>query len=96
VEMTWRTFGGEFAGVYLALLRDRCCRDRIPLTKENLVEQLHLHIQRGIGYLVGDPRLTDLTSLIQLGTTAPLDCLSRSNGASGSECAGGRRLENAQ
>ena len=68
VEMTWRTFAGGYSDVYMALLSDRCHQDGIPLTKENLAEQLHLHLQRGIGYLGGDPRVTDIASLIRIGT----------------------------
>ncbi len=53
--MTWRTFAGELSEVYFGLLKYRCVEDGVELTRENLSEQLHLHIHRGIGYLVGNP-----------------------------------------
>jgi len=51
--MTWATFGGDQADVYLALLKTRCIQDNITPTDENLALQLKLHLHRGIGYLVG-------------------------------------------
>lgn len=51
VEMHWRTFGGSFADLYLAILKQRCKKDGMPLSDEVLAEQLRLHIQRGLGYL---------------------------------------------
>ena len=53
VEMTWKVFGGEYHEIYTALLKERCVRDNIELTKENLSEQFRLHIHRGIGQLSG-------------------------------------------
>ena len=53
VEMTWRTFGGEHADVYLALLKERCRADGLPLTEEELRSQFRLHLHRGISYLAG-------------------------------------------
>ena len=55
VEMTWRTFGGEYEGLYLALLKQRCQQDGIELTDENLATQFRLHLHRGIAQLAGDP-----------------------------------------
>jgi len=54
IEMTWHTFGGEYADVYLALLKRTCLVQGIEANKENLESQLWLHIHRGIGYLMGN------------------------------------------
>jgi len=64
VEMTWRTFGGEKADVYLALLKQRCHADGHGLQDETLSHQLRLHLHRGISYLAGDKSL-NIGKLIQ-------------------------------
>jgi DNA sulfur modification protein DndE len=72
IEMTWRTFGGEFADLYLALVEHRCYLDGLPRDDETVSEQFKLHLHRGIGYLFGDKSLTDigaLTSMAQIGAT---------------------------
>ena len=48
VEMTWRTFGGEYHKIYLALLKHRCYKDK----KTDLDKQFKLHLHRGIGMLI--------------------------------------------
>jgi len=63
VEMTWRVFAGEHGDIYWAMLRVRCKREGLPLDPETLAQQFRLHLHRGIGYLVGDPRLTDVGGL---------------------------------
>ena len=63
VEMTWRTFGGEFDEVYLALLKERCRQDGIELTNASLAKQFRLHLHRGIGYLADDPRVKSIAGL---------------------------------
>lgn len=64
VEMTWRVFGGDYAEIYMALLRERCKRDGLELTDTTLSEQFRLHLHRGIGYLAGDKNLVDIAALI--------------------------------
>jgi len=54
IEMTWKTFGGEYSEVYLALLKHACKKQGLDATKENLETLLWLHIHRGIGYLVSN------------------------------------------
>lgn len=51
VEMTWKTFGGEFQDVYLGLLKTRLIRDNIQLSNANLQKYFKLHLHRGISYL---------------------------------------------
>jgi DNA sulfur modification protein DndE len=66
IEMTWRTFGGEFADLYLALVEYRCHRDGLGTDEETVSEQFKLHLHRGIGYLFGDQSLKDIGVLTSL------------------------------
>lgn len=63
VEMNWRTFAGNHGDELWALMRYRCHVDGLPLDDESVAQQFRLHLHRGIGYLVGDPRVTDLPGL---------------------------------
>lgn len=63
VEMTWRVFAGDQGDVLWALVRFRCHTDGLDLDEETLANQFRLHLHRGIGYLVGDPRVTNVTGL---------------------------------
>jgi DNA sulfur modification protein DndE len=63
LEMSWKTFGGPYADVYLALLRERCRRDGLSLSDETLSMQFRLHLHRGIGYLSADRKLRNIASL---------------------------------
>lgn len=55
IEIDWRTFAGRHADLYLDLLCQRCVDDDLPVDQVSVQTQLHLHLHRGIGYLVGDP-----------------------------------------
>jgi DNA sulfur modification protein DndE len=66
VEMTWKTFASHWGDELWALLRMRVRADGLPLDEETLASQFRLHLHRGIGYLVGDPRVTDITGLLSL------------------------------
>ncbi len=68
VEMTWKTFGGPNAAVYLALLKTRCRNDRVELTPESLNQQFRLHLHRGIAYLAGNRGLQNIEDLAQVAT----------------------------
>lgn len=63
IEMTWRTFGGDNADIYLALIRIRCLRDGLDLADHTIADQLHAHIHRGISYLAGDPEVKAISGL---------------------------------
>ena len=63
VELTWRVFGGEYADVYMALLRDRCALDGADPDSDDLGRQFRLHLHRGIGYLAGDRNIRNITDL---------------------------------
>jgi DNA sulfur modification protein DndE len=64
VEMTWKTFAGQHGDIYLALLKQRCIADGIPLTEENVAQTLTVHLHRGIGYLGGHKELTTIEGLV--------------------------------
>lgn len=64
IEIAWRTFGGEYADVYLALVRDRCARDGLGVDDQTFSDQLHAHIHRGISYLAGDPDVKSISGLV--------------------------------
>lgn len=65
VEMDWQTFGGVHQELYLALLRQRCKRDGLPLDDETLASQFKLHLHRGIAYLAADRRIKDIAALVE-------------------------------
>ena len=71
VEMSWKVFAGPYGEVLWALLRQRCHSEGLPLDEETLAQQFRLHLHRGVGYLVGDPRLRDVSTL--LSTAALVD-----------------------
>lgn len=70
VEMNWRTFGGDYGDVLWALVKLRCYRDGLPLDEETLAQQFRLHLHRGIGYLVGDPRVKSAAGLASVALEA--------------------------
>lgn len=66
VEMTWRTFGGKEAELYMALLKMRCHEDGLPLDDESLGKYFKLHLHRGISYLAGDKNIKSVSDLLKL------------------------------
>lgn len=71
VEMTWRVFAGDYGDELWALMRYRCHIDRLPLDDDTVSQQFRLHLHRGIGYLFGDPRVTDVAGLATLALGEP-------------------------
>lgn len=65
IEMTWRTFGGEIAELFQALVRERCKEDGLGVDASVVNEQVRLHLHRGIGMLAGKKirGIADLTSM---------------------------------
>ncbi|MCL1076573.1 DNA sulfur modification protein DndE [Parashewanella spongiae] len=51
IEMTWKVFGGEFADIYMAMLKQRIYQDEGQLDKDKLSYFFKLHLHRGISYL---------------------------------------------
>lgn len=59
VEIEWRVFAGRIADLYFDLLRQRCVADGLEPDARTVQRQLLLHLHRGIGYLAGDPMLSN-------------------------------------
>lgn len=68
--IAWETFAGLDGDLLWGLLRMRCHTDGLPLDDETLAAQFRLHLHRGLGYLVGDPRVTDGAGIAGLITVA--------------------------
>lgn len=66
VEMSWRVFGGRYADLYLALVKERCLRDGLATDAENLSQQFRLHLHRGIAYLAANKNIRKIDDLIEL------------------------------
>lgn len=66
VEMTWHVFGGEHHELYLALLKQRCLRDRLDISSETLSRQFRLHLHRGIGYLAVPNKIRGVNDLVEI------------------------------
>ena len=66
VEMSWQVFGGEHNELYMALLKQRCVRDRLEISPESLNRQFLLHLHRGIGYLATPHRIKSIGDLVTL------------------------------
>ncbi len=69
VEMDWKTFGGPYGDIYLAMLLLRCHHDGVIATSDAVHDLLTIHVHRGIGFLTG-MRLQDVTEMIALATQA--------------------------
>lgn len=69
VEMTWRVFAGNQGDILWSLVRLRCHRDGFVLDEETVSNQFRLHLHRGIGYLIGDTRSSDIEGLVKLALT---------------------------
>ena len=64
VEMSWKVFGGAYHGIYLALLKERCKRDRLEISPDVLAQQFRLHLHRGIAQLAGDRNIKNISSFL--------------------------------
>lgn len=66
VEMSWKVFGGRYADLYLALMRERCVRDGLDAEPDTVAQQFRLHLHRGISYLAGNKDLRKIDDLVAL------------------------------
>jgi DNA sulfur modification protein DndE len=64
VEMSWKVFGGEYQGIYLAVLKERCKQDGFETSSQTLSHQLKLHLHRGITILAGDRSVRNIVGLL--------------------------------
>ncbi len=66
VEMSWKVFGGRYADLYLALVKERCLHDALGTDLETLTQQFRLHLHRGISHLASNRQLRKIDDLISL------------------------------
>lgn len=66
VEMNWKTFAGEYADVYLALLIQRAHEEARVASREVLSELVRIHITRGIGFLTARRQLNGINDLLEI------------------------------
>ena len=66
VEISWKIFGGRYADLYMALMKERCVRDGLGADHETVAQQFRLHLHRGISYLAGNKDLRSIDDLIAL------------------------------
>ena len=66
VEMSWRVFGGRYAEVYAALVKQRCLCDGLAVDDETLSDQFKLHLHRGIGYLANNRNIRKISSFASI------------------------------
>lgn len=66
IEMSWTTFGGEYADLYMIALKQRCHKDGLGTDKATLAAQFRWHLHRGIGYLSANPNIKQIEDLIAL------------------------------
>lgn len=66
LEMSWTTFGGEYAPVYEILILAWCLEKQLPTDDETLAKYFRLHLERGIAHLAGTNTLESLEGLLSL------------------------------
>lgn len=66
VEMSWKVFGGRYADLYMALIKERCVRDGLSVDSDTVAQQFRLHLHRGISYLSGNKELRSIDDLLAL------------------------------
>lgn len=66
VEMSWHVFSGDLHELYLAVLKERCVKDGLDCTPEQLNTQFRLHIHRGISYMATPGRISSIADLVGL------------------------------
>lgn len=66
--MSWQTFGGEYADIYEALMKQWCLKHKIPIDSQTLAKYFRLHLDRGISHLAGTGLITSLDDLIKKAT----------------------------
>ena len=71
IEMTWKVFGGAYATVYWAALRQRFFEDRKDsddsLSEQDLEREFYRHLHRGIGHLANIAQRPSLSDVVELG-----------------------------
>ena len=66
IEISWKTFAGEYADIYSALLVQRAHDDKRPPLREVLSEMARLHVTRGIGILTAYRQMDGISDLLNI------------------------------
>lgn len=66
VEMSWQTFGGEYADLYCVLVKAWCIRMDLPTDDETVDKYFKLNLDRGIKHLTGTRFINNLDDLLNL------------------------------
>jgi DNA sulfur modification protein DndE len=66
IEMTWKTFAGEYADMYLAMLTQRAHDESKPISREVLSELVRQHVVRGISSLTARRQMQGIADLLEL------------------------------
>ena len=59
VEMSWKVFAGEYADIYLAVLRQAYQKQIVSLDDINFADFVKLHLNRGISFFSSRQGLTN-------------------------------------
>lgn len=65
VDISWKTFAGEHADVYEALLAQRAHDDGRQISRETLSELARNHVVRGVGFLTARRQLSGISQLLK-------------------------------
>jgi DNA sulfur modification protein DndE len=66
VDISWKTFAGEHADAYVALLTQRAHDESRPVNREVLSELARVHVTRGIGFLTARRQLNGIADLLDV------------------------------
>ncbi|GIH97773.1 DNA sulfur modification protein DndE [Planobispora siamensis] len=66
LEMSWKTFSGEYGDIYLALIKHRCVVDGEEPSTEVVERTFSIHLHRGIAHLAGRTDLESMSDLMHL------------------------------
>ncbi|MBG0814640.1 DNA sulfur modification protein DndE [Planomonospora sp. ID82291] len=66
LEMSWKTFSGEYGDVYLALIKHRCVVDGEEPSPEVIEKTFSIHLHRGIAHLAGRTDLETVSDMLSL------------------------------
>lgn len=70
VEMSWKTFGGEHAEIFRALVLQRCVDAGDEPNDENVTRTFRLHLNRGLSYLRGNDDFRSLPGVLRAATAS--------------------------
>ena len=68
IEMSWKTFAGEYDAIYWALLLRRCEEEKTELSRDAISEALRSHISRGAARMAGNRQMKGISDFISMGT----------------------------